>query len=153
MNDIINFFLTYSAVIIPIIGLIAIVVTITLFIRSGRRNRVSNEKAKIVDLLNLIHNNRITLTFGNWSPNSNGGSGGSGRMLELTLFEIADMASDENHFTANFEDTEVLFSKGINQILDLKEFVNDPIIPRSISAAVGKFYNTSSSHYRYLEHS
>jgi hypothetical protein len=102
MNNVIDFFLSYSSIIIPVIGMVAIVVTITLFIKSGRRTRVSNEKVKIVELLNLIHNNRISLTFGNWGPNPNGGSGGGGRMLELTLFEIADMASDKEHFTVDF---------------------------------------------------
>jgi hypothetical protein len=43
----------------------------------------------------------------------------------------------------------VLFSKGINQILDLKRFVNDPIMPQGISTAVGKFYNTDTREISY----
>lgn len=74
----------------------------------------------------------------------------------MTLFQVADLADYKgNHFTNEFDDKPLYFAKGINQIgnANIKNFINDPLMPSTISNELSKFYNRGfhTAEYQHLE--
>ena len=135
---------------------VAVLVAIGLYILTGRRNRLNDQKKVVVELLNFIQNNTISFHFGYWEPSGGGkgGGGGSAKGLKLTLFEVADLHRfDKPYFTDKFDDSPVFFRKKINQIGDIKRFLNNPLLPRDISTAIGKFYNLryDKADYKFIQ--
>ena len=137
----------------PLIGITAIIVTVWVYCSKQKRAKLSDNKKAVERLVNFIHQNELHLDFGHYEYDKIRGSArGAGKILKMTLFQVADLAKNkEINFTNEFDNKPLYFGKSINQIgnINIKDFIIDPLLPNEISTELSKFYNTG---YHTAEH-
>jgi hypothetical protein len=110
------------------------------------RNHTLNKQLEaMTELLKHLNDSKIDISFWEFSPT--GGSGSSSLLL-YNIFEIGKLLNntelhplDRQPYDMNtFDDVPIIFNRESNQILDIKDFIDNPFIPKSIADNLKDFY-------------
>lgn len=136
-----------------IVGVLTIFI-IYLTFRLSRRVRkefLKNQtKSKQVEMMSqLVQNlNQSKITIEGWFYNKTGG-GGSSWDKQYNIFEIGDL-KDKNEISLSmslnlneYDENAVLFDRNTNQIWNIKSFIDNPFIPKTIADELMNFYSSS----------
>lgn len=88
----------------------------------------------VYKLIEHLHNDSFKLSF---SALANNGS--RAENITLNVFEVSHLSKSD--FRNNYNNLPICFGKGSNQILDMKSFIQNPFIPKSISDELVNFYS------------
>jgi hypothetical protein len=106
---------------------------------SSYRNFVRNEFVKkqiqvVTDLVSHLHEDSFHLSFTRY--NVNGYAAGDYITTIFELSELKVLEKDEEFF-----ENPICFSRNCNQVLDIKKFVRNPFLPKSIADELVNFYS------------
>ena len=92
----------------------------------------------IAELLKSLHNDIFKIDF---VPQYNGGSKFSYHIM-ASLFEVSLIRNkNDNEILNNLGETVIYFDSTCNQLVQIKEFINNPYLPKSIANALLNFYS------------
>jgi hypothetical protein len=106
----------------------------------GRSHLKTKQIDHVCDIIKTLNESKIEVTF---KTAKNGSSTGTGFALQLNIFEIAKYDDIEpNGLNRKYEDEKVLFDSKSNQILDIKQYIDNPLTPRDIADELLKFHTS-----------
>lgn len=105
---------------------------------------LSKQIEAVYELIGSLHNDSIKLCFAFLT--SDGGYTGEDSIMNV--FEIASVSKSVKVDWKKHNDLPIYFESRSNQIFDLKKFIQNPFIPKSISDELVKFY---SIHYDFFD--
>lgn len=96
-------------------------------------------------MVESLNKSKIGLTF--WEKNNQGGAG-RGFGINYNIFEVGSLyktteinpTTNKNIGFPDFDDEPVFFEEGSEQILDIKQFIDNPFIPKHIADCLLNFY-------------
>lgn len=144
----IELFLSQYPNIIATLGIVIGIFTLWIAFSINKTFGHNHIKVKQIDhvckLIERLNTSSIEVTFSTYDKS--GGYGGSGYGIAFNIFEIGNydkLESEANCHNKTYEDELVLFYKDSNQVIDIKEFIDNPLTPRNIANELLLFYNSS----------
>ena len=102
-----------------------------IILRHFQRQQLSLKQLdKVTELIDYINNHKIDFLFGGSSGNMFGGN-----LIQMSLFEIKNMDFDDN----NYLYSPIYFDRETKGIIDISNYVNNPLIPKDISEELKNF--------------
>lgn len=103
------------------------------------KNFVRNEFIKkqiqvVTDLVSYLHEDSFQLSFTRY--NANGSASGQ---YKTTIFELSELKIVEKD--RDFYENPICFGRNCNQVLDVKKFIHNPFLPKSIADELVNFYS------------
>lgn len=123
-----------------IISLLTLILAYQIKNQFGRSHLKTKQIDHVCNIIKTLNESKIEVTF---KTTQNNGSVGKGFALQLNIFEIAKYDDIEpNGMNRKYEDEKVLFDSKSNQILDIKQYIDNPLTPRAIADELLKFHTS-----------
>lgn len=108
-----------------------------IILRHFQRQHLSLKQLdKVTELIDYINNHKIDFLFGYSSGNMFGGN-----LIQMSLFEIKNMDFNDN----NYLYSPIYFDRETKGIIDISNYVNNPLIPKDISEELKNFQSCSGT--------
>jgi len=131
--------------IVEFLGIIVSLLTLYLAFKINRKFAWNHLRTKQIDhiceLIEYLNKTKISITFSTYS--GGGAYSGSGNSVLFNIFEIGRYdIIEQNGLNSEYEEEPVLFYHKCNQIFDISNFIDSPLIPRKIADELLNFHNT-----------
>src|SRR5258708_10798961 len=139
-------FKEFLPTVISIVALLASFLSIYLSFKNNQRfasNQFINKQIDVIaEFVKALHKDLFQVNF---VPRFTLGSGFS-LHSKVTLFEVPLIqATKDRSILDDLDNTPIYFHHNSNQIADLKSFIDDPYLPKSIANALLHFYTTGTN--------
>lgn len=102
-----------------------------IIVKYFQRQQISLKQLdKVTELIDYINNHQIDFLFGISSGNMY-----SGDLIKMSLFELKNMNFNDSEYLSS----RILLDRDSKGIIDISNFVNNPLIPRDISEELKNF--------------
>lgn len=137
-NEFLKFIKDYPASVALVSFLVScssLYVSFSAYMNFARNEFIKKQIQVVTDLVSYLHEDFFRLSFTHYN-NRNGSIAG---IYPTTLFELSELKIKEKDVA--FFENPICFSKNCNQVLDIKKFINNPFLPKSIADELEKFYS------------
>jgi hypothetical protein len=106
----------------------------------SRRQLLNKQIETVTELIKSLHRDYIEINFSKFVES---GDGSSGAAYTATIFEVVELSKNLKEINERFCDSIVLFKGKCNQVLDIKDYIDNPFTPKTIADNLLGFYSTS----------
>jgi hypothetical protein len=104
----------------------------------AKQEFVKKQIQVITDLVQSLHNDKINFQFTTYL-----GNGATAGHYDATIFEVQELKVIDSH--PDYYQNPICFNGICNQLLNIKNFIDNPFLPKSIADELEKFY--ARNHY------
>lgn len=129
-------FIQDNNVLISIVSLLISLISFFL-VRRNYLNFAKNEFVKkqidvVTDLVQSLHKDKINFEFTNFF------GGSIAALYQANIFQLQEMKIEYEH--KDFFENRIYFNGNCNQLINVKDFINNPFLPKSIADELDNFY-------------
>jgi len=113
------------------------------------KNQTKTKQVEAVDsLVHYLNESKINIMFTEFKDH---GYVGSGSGLFYNIFEVGGLLIKGDELEKSFDNQSILFHFESNQILDIKQYIDNPFLPKTIADELMNFYSIDSTLVPYTE--
>jgi hypothetical protein len=115
-----------------VVSLISFFLTRRNYLDFAKNEFVKKQIEVVTDLVQSLHKDKINFEFTNFF------GGSIAALYQANIFQLQDMKIEYEH--KEFFENRVYFNGTCNQLINVKDFINNPFLPKSIADELDNFY-------------
>jgi hypothetical protein len=116
------------------VSIISILISVSNNRQFASRQFINKQIDVITALVESLHNDRFEISF---VPRA---GDGFSKKMHATIFELPYIPNQQN-IMGSLDETSVYYESNCNQLLNIKHFIDNPFLPKSIADCLFQFYS------------